>query len=39
MPTPRLYRVILPVPDIGRATAFWSAVLETPGQRVSPGRH
>jgi uncharacterized glyoxalase superfamily protein PhnB len=39
MPTARLYRVILPVPDIGRAAAFWSAVLETPGQRVSPGRH
>ncbi len=34
-----LYRVIAPVPDIERAAAFWSAVLQTPGDRVSPGRH
>jgi predicted enzyme related to lactoylglutathione lyase len=39
MPTARLYRVILPVTDIARAAAFWSAVFETPGERVSPGRH
>ena len=39
MSTARLYRVILPVRDIARAAAFWSAVLETPGIRVSPGRH
>lgn len=34
-----LYRVIAPVPDIERAAAFWSAVLQVPGARVSPGRH
>lgn len=39
MPTARLYRVILPVTDIAGATAFWSAVFDTPGERVSPGRH
>jgi uncharacterized glyoxalase superfamily protein PhnB len=36
---PRLYRTILPVPDIERAAHFYSALLRTPGQRVSPGRH
>ena len=39
MQTPSLYRVILPVPDIEQAAAFYGAVLETPGQRVSSGRH
>ncbi len=39
MKTPQLYRVILPVPDIEVATAFYAAVLGSPGQRVSPGRH
>jgi len=39
MHTPRLYRIILPVPDIERAAAFYGAVLGTPGRRVSPGRH
>ena len=34
-----LYRVILPVNDIEKAAAFYSAVFETPGSRVSPGRH
>ena len=34
-----LYRVILPVTDIEAAEAFYSAVLASPGQRVSPGRH
>lgn len=37
--SPRLYRVILPVADIGRAVAFYSGLLELPGERVSPGRH
>ena len=36
---PRLYRVILPVTNIGRAVAFYSQLLELPGRRVSPGRH
>lgn len=35
----KLFRVILPVSDIGKAAKFYSAVLETPGMRVSPGRH
>ena len=37
--TPRLFRVILPVNDIERATQFYQAVLGVPGERVSPGRH
>ena len=39
MQSPNLYRVILPVPDIERASAFYAAVFDTPGQRVSSGRH
>ena len=39
MQTPRLYRVILPVAGIERAAAFYAAAFDTPGQRVSPGRH
>lgn len=39
MPLPRLYRIILPVPDIERAARFWAAVCDSPGERVSPGRH
>jgi predicted enzyme related to lactoylglutathione lyase len=34
-----LYRVIMPVTDIQRAAAFYGAVLNSPGARVSPGRH
>ena len=34
-----LFRVILPVTDIERAAAFYAAVLDSPGTRVSPGRH
>jgi catechol 2,3-dioxygenase-like lactoylglutathione lyase family enzyme len=37
--TPRLYRVILPVRDIERGASFYGELLQTPGQRVSPGRH
>jgi predicted enzyme related to lactoylglutathione lyase len=39
MPTPHLFRVILPVSDIERAAAFYAAVLGSPGRRVSGGRH
>jgi predicted enzyme related to lactoylglutathione lyase len=39
MPTPRLYRVILPVADIERAATFYGTVFGEPGRRVSPGRH
>ncbi len=37
--TARLFRVILPVSDIGRAAAFYERALGTKGMRVSPGRH
>jgi predicted enzyme related to lactoylglutathione lyase len=37
--TPKLFRVILPVSDIDRATAFYAAVLGVPGERISNGRH
>lgn len=39
MSTPRLYRIILPVPDIEQAATFYGAVFATPGKRVSAGRH
>ncbi|MEM7216957.1 MAG: VOC family protein [Pseudomonadota bacterium] len=35
----RLYRTILPVDSIERASAFFGSVFDTPGERVSPGRH
>jgi predicted enzyme related to lactoylglutathione lyase len=35
----RLYRVIQPVGSIEVAARFYSAVLESVGERVSPGRH
>ncbi|HEX4912430.1 MAG TPA: VOC family protein [Vicinamibacterales bacterium] len=34
-----LFRVIMPVSDIDAAQRFYSALLEQPGMRVSPGRH
>jgi predicted enzyme related to lactoylglutathione lyase len=37
--TNRLYRVIQPVGCIDVAAQFYSAVLESAGERVSPGRH
>jgi len=37
--TPRLYRVILPVPDIRKAATFYSRLLGIPGERISGGRH
>ncbi len=36
---PRLFRVILPVSDIARATKFYSTLHGLPGKRVSAGRH
>ena len=39
MPAAHLFRVILPVTDIARAAAFWAAVFEAAGTRISPGRH
>ncbi|HEX6042038.1 VOC family protein [Longimicrobium sp.] len=35
----RLFRVILPVPDIEAAAAFYARVLGTPGERVWESRH
>ena len=35
----RLFRVILPVSDIDKAASFYSAILDQPGKRISPGRH
>jgi predicted enzyme related to lactoylglutathione lyase len=37
--TPKLYRVILPVSDIEKATRFYARVLGVDGERVSRGRH
>ena len=34
-----LYRVIVPVPDIEAAAGFYARLLDSPGKRVSPGRH
>ena len=39
MATPKLYRIIVPVSDLDAAASFYSAVLGTPGERVSGGRH
>ncbi len=39
MPTPRLFRVILPVADIEPATKFYAELLGQHGMRVSGGRH
>jgi uncharacterized glyoxalase superfamily protein PhnB len=36
---PRIFRVIIPVPDIERATGFYRTLLGLPGKRVSSGRH
>ncbi len=36
---PRLYRVIVPVPDIERAAEFYQGLLGIEGKRVSGGRH
>ena len=35
----RLFRVIAPVQHIEEAARFYSAILDHPGFRVSPGRH
>jgi predicted enzyme related to lactoylglutathione lyase len=35
----RLYRVILPVSDIEKATSFYSSIFDMSGKRVSSGRH
>ncbi len=35
----RVFRVIVPVGDIGRAKQFYGALLDQEGRPVSPGRH
>lgn len=35
----KVFRILLPVRDIERATAFYGSILSQPGQRISPGRH
>ncbi len=35
----RLFRAIVPVGDVDRAAAFYSAVLGLAGERISGGRH
>lgn len=35
----RVFRVVVPVPDIAAASRFYAAVLAQEGRRVSPGRH
>ena len=35
----KLFRVVLPVPDIDRAAQCYASLLGAPGQRVSPRRH
>jgi catechol 2,3-dioxygenase-like lactoylglutathione lyase family enzyme len=36
---PKLFRVLVPVTDIERATRFYETLLGIKGRRVSPGRH
>jgi len=38
-PAPRLFRILLEVSDIERATAFYAELLGDPGRRVHSGRH
>jgi uncharacterized glyoxalase superfamily protein PhnB len=35
----RLFRILMPVPDIEAAANFYGALFEARGERVSPGRH
>lgn len=35
----RLFRILLPVPDIDAAAKFYGALFGQAGERVSPGRH
>jgi catechol 2,3-dioxygenase-like lactoylglutathione lyase family enzyme len=39
VPLPTLFRVILPAGELETSVAFYAAVFEDPGVRVSPGRH
>ena len=35
----RLFRVVLPVPDVDRAAKCYASLLDTPGHRIAPTRH
>jgi predicted enzyme related to lactoylglutathione lyase len=35
----RVFRILMPTPDIEAAARFYGALFQTPGERVSPGRH
>lgn len=35
----RVFRILMPVPDIEAAAKFYSALFQHAGERVSPGRH
>ena len=35
----KLFRVVLPVPDVDRAARCYANLLDAPGQRISPTRH
>ena len=35
----KLFRILIPVPDIDRAEKFYAALFGAPGERVSPERH
>ncbi|HUA58065.1 MAG TPA: VOC family protein [Verrucomicrobiae bacterium] len=39
MSSARLFRVIVPVSNIDEAAAYYGAVLDDPGRRISGGRH
>ena len=39
MASARIYRIILPVSDLERATQFYQQLLNDTGVRISPGRH
>ncbi len=37
--TAKLFRVVIPVRDVERGAAFYSVLLDDPGERVSDNRH
>jgi predicted enzyme related to lactoylglutathione lyase len=39
MTAPRLFRVIVPVDDLDTAARFYATLLDSPGMRISAGRH
>jgi catechol 2,3-dioxygenase-like lactoylglutathione lyase family enzyme len=39
MTAPRLFRVIVPVDDLDTAARFYASLLDSPGMRISAGRH